>query len=72
MDEWNRTVNVDGDSPATLLEELRDARPHGFHGMAVVSITMSANNRDAFVSAVDKMLKAGHAGCFCPHCNPQT
>lgn len=55
MNAWDRTVTVEGDSPATLLRELKDVRPHGFHGMAVVSITMSAPNRDAFVAAIEEL-----------------
>lgn len=71
MDDWNRTVNVEGDSPATLLLEIKNAVPHNFHGMPVVTVTMSAKNRDAFVKAVADLLAAPHQGCFCPHCNPQ-
>lgn len=56
MDDWNRTVNADGDSPATLLQELKEAKQHNFHGMAVVSFTMTASNRAAFVAAIEKML----------------
>lgn len=71
MDDWNRTVNVEGDSPATLLLELKNAAPRDIHGMSVVTVTISAANRDAFVKAVADLIAAPHSGCFCPHCNPQ-
>jgi len=58
MNDWDRAVNFEGDSPATLLLELKNAVPRDFHGMQVVTLTISAANRDAFVRAVADLLAA--------------